>query len=70
VTGCIVSEAEKRGCGLEELPLEVMQAVEPRIHQGIYDVLGVENSVRSRTSFGGTSPVRVAEQVAWWRSQV
>jgi len=70
VTGRIVSEAEKRGCGLEELPLEVMQAVEPRIHKGVYDVLGVENSVRSRTSFGGTAPVRVAEQVAWWRSQV
>jgi argininosuccinate lyase len=70
VTGRIVSEAEKRGCSLEELPLEAMQAVEPRIHQGIYDVLGVENSVRSRTSFGGTSPVRVAEQVAWWRGQV
>ena len=58
ITGRIVSEAEKRGCSLEELPLEAMQAVEPRIHQGIYDVLGVENSVRSRTSFGGTSPVQ------------
>jgi argininosuccinate lyase len=70
VTGRIVSEAEQRGCTLEELPLEVMQAVEPRIHKGIFDVLGVENSVRSRTSFGGTSPVQVAEQVAWWRSRV
>ncbi len=70
ITGRIVSEAEKRGCSLEELPLEAMQAVEPKIHQGIYDVLGVENSVRSRTSFGGTSPVRVAEQVAWWRERV
>lgn len=70
VTGRIVSEAEKRGTTLEELPLEVMQAVEPRIHQGIYEVLGVENSVRSRMSFGGTSPVRVAEQIAWWRERV
>ncbi|MFL4995526.1 MAG: argininosuccinate lyase [Microvirga sp.] len=70
VTGRIVSEAEKRGCTLEALPLEVMQAVEPKLHQGIYDVLGVENSVRSRTSFGGTSPVRVGEQVAWWRERV
>ncbi|MXQ11576.1 argininosuccinate lyase [Microvirga makkahensis] len=70
VTGRIVSEAESRGCSLEELPLEVMQAVEPRVHEGIYEVLGVDNSVRSRTSFGGTAPVRVAEQVAWWRGQV
>ena len=70
ITGRIVSEAEKRGCTLEELPLDAMQAVEPRIHGGVYDVLGVENSVRSRTSFGGTSPVKVAEQVAWWRGRV
>ncbi|MBF9233725.1 argininosuccinate lyase [Microvirga alba] len=70
ITGRIVSEAEKRGSTLEELPLDVMQAVEPRIHQGIYEVLGVENSVRSRTSFGGTSPVQVAEQIAWWRGRV
>ena len=30
----IVAEAERRGCGLEDLPLEAMQAVEPRIHSG------------------------------------
>ncbi|AWM88028.1 argininosuccinate lyase [Microvirga sp. 17 mud 1-3] len=70
VTGRIVAEAEKRGSLLQDLPLDVMQAVEPRIHDGIYDVLSVENSVRSRTSFGGTSPVRVSEQIAWWREQV
>jgi argininosuccinate lyase len=70
VTGRIVAEAETRGCTLEELPLEAMQAVEPSIHQGIYGVLGVENSVRSRTSFGGTSPVNVAEQIAWWKKHL
>jgi argininosuccinate lyase len=70
VTGRIVAEAESRGSGLEDLPLEVMQDVEPRIHAGVFAVLGVDNSVRSRTSFGGTSPVRVAEQVAWWRERL
>jgi argininosuccinate lyase len=70
ITGRIVSEAERRGCTLEDLPLDAMQAAEPRIHGGVYDVLGVENSVRSRTSFGGTAPAQVAEQVAWWRGRV
>jgi len=70
VTGRIVAEAERRGCGLEELPLAAMQAVEPRIDGSIHAVLGVENSVRSRTSFGGTAPERVAEQVAWWRGRL
>ena len=70
ITGRIVSEAERRGCTLEDLPLDTMQAAEPRIHGGVYDVLGVENSVRSRTSFGGTAPAQVAEQVAWWRGRL
>jgi argininosuccinate lyase len=70
ITGRIVSEAESRGCGLEELPLDIMRGVEPRIHRGIYDVLGVENSVRSRTSFGGTAPVQVRQQIAWWRERM
>jgi argininosuccinate lyase len=70
ITGRIVAEAERRNCTLEELPLDAMQAVEPRIHADVYGVLGVDNSVRSRTSFGGTAPVRVAEQVAWWRERV
>jgi argininosuccinate lyase len=70
ITGRIVAEAERRGCGLEELPLDAMQAIEPRINGDVYAVLGVENSVRSRTSFGGTAPVRVAEQVSWWKSRL
>ena len=37
-----------------------MQAVEPRITAGVFDVLTVERSVASRTSFGGTAPANVA----------
>jgi argininosuccinate lyase len=70
LTGRLVAEAERRKCGLEELPLEAMQAVDPRVTKAVYDVLGVENSVRSRMSFGGTAPKRVAEQVAGWRARL
>jgi argininosuccinate lyase len=71
ITGRVVAEAERRGCTLEDLPLEAFQAIEPRIRSDeVYGVLGVENSVRSRTSFGGTSPERVAEAVAWWKERV
>jgi len=70
LTGRLVAEAERRKCGLEDLPLEAMRAVEPRITKAVYDVLGVDNSVRSRVSFGGTAPERVAEQIAWWRARL
>jgi len=70
LTGRLVAEAERRKCGLEDLPIDAMRAVEPRVTKAVYEVLSVENSVRSRASFGGTAPERVAEQVAWWRARL
>jgi argininosuccinate lyase len=47
-----------------------MQAVEPRITQGVFDVLTVEASVRSRTSYGGTAPANVAAMAAEWKAKL
>jgi argininosuccinate lyase len=43
-----------------------MQAVEPRISDEVFSVLGVEKSVESRTSYGGTAPANVREQAQKW----
>ena len=67
VTGALVKLAEGRGCDLPDLPLAAMQGVEPRITEAVFGVLGVENSVRSRTSHGGTAPDQVRAQIARWR---
>ncbi len=70
VTGRIVALAESRGVMLDALGLNDMQAVEPRINAGVFDILSVGASVASRTSYGGTAPVRVAEQVAQWKRRL
>ena len=67
VTGALVAMAEVRGCDLPELSLADMQSVHGEISGSVYDVLGVHNSVASRTSYGGTAPVRVREQIARWK---
>jgi argininosuccinate lyase len=67
VTGALVKQAEAAGIGLEELALKDMQAVEPRITAEVFGVLGVQRSVASRTSYGGTSPREVKKQVARWQ---
>ena len=64
ITGCAVKAAEERGCDLAELPLDVLREIDPRIDERVFDVLSVDASVRSRTSFGGTAPERVREQIA------
>ena len=67
VTGQIVALAENNACALEELSLKQMQSVEPEITEAVFDVLGVEKSVQSRTSFGGTAPQNVKAQIAQWQ---
>jgi argininosuccinate lyase len=66
VTGRIVKAAEAAGLPLERLPLDVMQKVEPKITKDVFKVLSVEDSVRSRTSFGGTAPANVRREARKW----
>ena len=70
ITGQLVGEAEKAQCGLEDLPLATMQAVDSRISKEIYAALGVENSVASRTSAGGTAPNNVRDEAARWAARL
>ena len=70
VTGSLVAAAEAKGCDLDGLTLEEMRQAEPKITAEVFDVLGLDNSVKSRTSFGGTAPDNVRAQVAYWREQL
>jgi argininosuccinate lyase len=66
VTGRLVGLASGRGIGLEKLTLAEMQGVEPQITAEVFGVLGVEKSVKSRLSYGGTAPANVRKQAARW----
>jgi argininosuccinate lyase len=66
VTGRLVALAAQRKVGLEDLTLQEVQTVEPRLEMEVYEVLGVQNSVASRTSFGGTAPANVRAQAEAW----
>ena len=70
ITGRAVKAAEERGCDLADLPLNVLRSIDERIDERVFDVLSVEASVNSRTSYGGTAPVRVREQIAKAKSEL
>ena len=67
ITGSLVALAEQNGCDLPDLTLEQMQSAHGDITADVFDVLGVENSVNSRMSYGGTAPAQVRAQVARWK---
>ena len=64
ITGRVVAMAEDKGCGLEDLEPGDLAAIDVRITEDVFNVLGVNNSVRSRKSYGGTAPENVRTQIA------
>ncbi|PWG02422.1 argininosuccinate lyase [Sphingosinicella humi] len=63
VTGRVVRLADEQAVALWELPLEALQAIDPRIDASVFDVLSLDASVKSRTSHGGTAPQAVRERI-------
>ncbi|MXP08694.1 argininosuccinate lyase [Altererythrobacter halimionae] len=63
VAGAAVKAADDHGCDIADLPLDVLQAIDSRIDESVRDLLTLDASVAARTSYGGTAPVRVQEQV-------
>jgi argininosuccinate lyase len=66
VTGRIVASAAEQNLPLHRLPLADMKKIESRITEAVFEVLTVERSVKSRTSFGGTAPKNVRAQARNW----
>ena len=70
VTGRAVALAEERKCGLEKLPLSDLKAIHSGITEDVFSVLSVSNSVKSRTSYGGTAPAQVRRQIRSWKQRL
>ena len=70
VTGLVVAAAENRGVALDELSLDELQQIEPRITNDVFSVLSVRASVESRTSYGGTAPANVRKMAQFWDNQL
>ena len=68
IVGAAVKAAEAHGCDLPGLPLEVAQTIDTRLDAAGLAMLTVEASVASRTSHGGTAPIRVREAIAYARA--
>ncbi|WP_412564096.1 argininosuccinate lyase [Thalassobius sp. MITS945101] len=69
-TGSLVALAEEKGCDLPDLTLEDMKSVNNQITEEVFGVLGVDNSVASRMSYGGTAPAQVLVQIKRWKKEL
>jgi argininosuccinate lyase len=70
IAGAIVKRAEELSLPLDKMLLAELRKIEPAITQDVFKVLSLDASLAARTSFGGTAPVRVREQVAFWQEKL
>ena len=66
ITGRAVALAESKGVDLSDLNLEELKQIDERIKSDLD--LSLENSVKSRKSYGATAPERVKEQIEYFES--
>ncbi len=70
ITGNLVRYAEEQALRLDELSDEELARISPLLTPDVRSILTIEGSVASRNGAGGTSPERVAEQLAALTSKV
>ena len=69
ITGALVALADKKDCGLDDLSLEELQSVEPKLTGTAQAILSIDHAVAARTSYGGTAPDQVRACIAEARVQ-
>jgi argininosuccinate lyase len=70
LVGTLVRKAMNKGVRLQDLPLADFQEACPELDAGVYDSLGVANSVNAFVSYGSTAPGEVKRQVQAWRKKL
>jgi argininosuccinate lyase len=70
ITGAAVKLCEARGGELELLTAADLGGIDPRLANAQLPDLSVAGSVNSRTSAGGTAPLRVKEAIAAARKEL
>ena len=68
-TAAIVNLAEKRKKKLEELTIDELKKIEPKLKEDVLKVFDLNNSVNSKKSYGGTSFDNIKKMIMKYKKQ-
>ena len=69
-TAAIVNFAEKKKKRLDELSLEELKKIEPKLTNDVLKVFDLKNSVNSKKSYGGTSFDNIKKMIIKYKKQI
>ncbi|CAH1443936.1 unnamed protein product [Lactuca virosa] len=70
IVGRAVALCVYKNCQLRELSLDELRGINKIFDEGVYDYLGVENSIKKFSSYGSTGSECVAAQLDFWVSSL
>ncbi|RAU43595.1 MULTISPECIES: argininosuccinate lyase [unclassified Pseudomonas] len=70
ITGQLVQLCEAQDIGLEQLTPDMLARTDARLTPEVLDCLTLDAALAARSGWGGTSPERVAEQIARFKGQL
>ena len=68
-TAAVVNFAEKRKKKLNELTIEELRKIEPRLNEEVLKVFDLNNSINSKKSYGGTSFDNIKRMIMKYKNQ-
>jgi argininosuccinate lyase len=69
-TAAIVNYAEKKRKKLDELTIDELKKIEPKLTKDVLKVFNLENSVNSKKSYGGTAFDNIKKMIIKYRKQL
>ena len=69
-TSSLVNLAEKSGRKLEELDINELKKIQPKLSEDVLKVFNLKNSVNSKKSFGGTSFGNVRKMISKYKKRL
>ncbi len=70
VTSKIVNLAEKKGKKLDELTIEEIKTIDKKLDEDVLRLFNLENSVKSKKSYGGTSFENIKKMIRKYKKNV
>jgi len=69
ITSKIVNYAESKNIKLDEITLKELKKIEPKLNEDVLKVFDLENSIKSKKSYGGTSFENVKKMIKKYKKE-
>ena len=69
-TAAVVNFAEKKSKNLDELTIDELKKIEPKLTTDVLKVFNLKNSINSKKSYGGTSFDNIKKMILKYKKQL